>query len=80
MNSISNQMLRVCIEKVSWFCGWTELASAQLWVHLKSVSDGLALLVLLQIGANKITVRSVKEAENLNTICRDTLVHKHWKQ
>ena len=32
------------------------MAWAQLWVHLKLVSDRLVLLVLLQIGAKEITV------------------------
>ena len=43
-------------EKVGRFCGWTGLAWVQLWVHLESVSVGLALLVLLQIRGKEITV------------------------
>ena len=35
---------------------WAGLARAHMWVHGKLDSDGLALLVLLQIGAKEITV------------------------
>ena len=47
-----------CAEKVGMFCGWTGLAWAKLLVHIKSVSAGLVLLVLLQIGAKETTVYS----------------------
>ena len=43
--------------KVGRLYCWAGLAWAQMWVHLKYVSDGLALLVLLLIGAREITVR-----------------------
>ena len=37
------------------FYGWAGVAWPKLWVYLESVSDRLALLVLLQIGAKEIT-------------------------
>ena len=48
------------------FCSWAGLAWAQLWVHPNLVSDGLELLVLLQIEDKEITVKGEKESYSLN--------------
>ena len=63
-----------CAEKVGMFhmhC-LAGHAWAELWVHLKSVSDGLVLLVLLQKGAKEITVRPANPAKLSTTHIKTT--------